>query len=438
MYSNSIALPTYPEWYRIERESEKIIGKLTSIKELSFYLRNSDEYIRRLAILRIAEIKLKDAIELLKEILDDRIESQINKELAAWAIKSISLKWGIDLFIGHKLLNKYSGSERTIDINKVTMPDGDSSVKFEFTTSLISSELELENEDFRHSEDIDFAMPFSVKEWFSEWVKEFSQTARTVFVNLPGLLIKFMARLAVLIVRKILINASRTLWHGILRCYAGFKNRPEKHKSISAVEPGKYGRTTFDEKVTPLEPVKNALYRFIYIVLAPVRLIIKHRRFSIATFLVIYLSLAYTSYGKIVTYKYAGLDLVDMQNRVYASTKELLGYAGNELKGILSTGQPGNTLDTTSSETTSLNITQSGESKTPDKLEYRVTAKTGLNVRKEPSAVSEKVTSKMLTYNSTVTYLGKSQKDSAGKLWYFIRTPDGKNGWVYTKWLEKM
>jgi hypothetical protein len=117
MYSNNIALPVYPEWYKIEKETEKTISKLSSLRELSFYLRNPDEYIRRLAIIRIADIKLKDAIEILKETLDDRVESQINKELAAWAIKVISHKWDIDLFISHKLLNKYSGSERSIDIN---------------------------------------------------------------------------------------------------------------------------------------------------------------------------------------------------------------------------------------------------------------------------------------------------------------------------------
>jgi len=73
-----------PEWYRTEKDTAKIIEKLGSVKELDFYLRNPDEYIRRLAILRLYRISDKESIFVLKELLDDPVESDDNKYLAAW------------------------------------------------------------------------------------------------------------------------------------------------------------------------------------------------------------------------------------------------------------------------------------------------------------------------------------------------------------------
>jgi len=49
-----------PEWYRSERDTEKTIQKLNQIKELDYYLSNPDEYIRRLAILRLRSLPAKE------------------------------------------------------------------------------------------------------------------------------------------------------------------------------------------------------------------------------------------------------------------------------------------------------------------------------------------------------------------------------------------
>lgn len=95
-----------PQWYKVERETEKIISKLSTIPEIAFYLKNPNEYIRRLAILRLSQLRLKDSINVLNEILEDPLENQNNKELSAWVIKLVSSKWNIDLLLNSKQINK--------------------------------------------------------------------------------------------------------------------------------------------------------------------------------------------------------------------------------------------------------------------------------------------------------------------------------------------
>lgn len=435
MYSNNITLPIYPEWYKVERDTEITIKKLTTLRELSFYLKNSDEFLRRLAILRIAELKLKDSIEILKEILDDRLESKNNKELAAWAIKSISLKWNMDLFISHKLLNNYTGSERSLDINRVSLNDSLSPVKFEFSSSLQNSQLNLDTESIRYSEDVNFDMPFSLKEWFFAWFHEFSGASRKVLVNIPGIffksLIKFSVFAAKNLFKKPLLAVCRTL----SKTYSNYKSRPREQKEKRRYQsPYSYN---YKEKVNTSELVKKAVFKLLYFILTPLRLIIKHKGFSAATLAVFYLLLAYTTYGKIITYKYAGIDLADTQSHVYYSSKEFLGYAWSEMKNIFSIAASNNTVENSSRNNEMPDTVQETGNGPYGSRVFNVTAKTGLNLRKSPDAASEKVSDEILTYKSKVLYLGKSQKDAAGKLWHYIKASDGKTGWAYSKWLEE-
>jgi hypothetical protein len=435
MYSNNFTLPIYPEWYKVERDTEKTIKKLTTLKELLFYLKNSDEFLRRLAILRIAELKLKDSVEILKEILDDPLESRNNKELAAWTIKSISLKWNTDLFISHRLLNNYTGSERILDINKVSINDSLSSIKFEFSSSLQNSQLNLDTENFRHSEDVNFDMPFSLKEWFYAWLHELTQTSRKVLINLPAVFLRSVIKFTSFTAKNIFRKPMLALFHSLSKAYSSYKTKSEKqkdsHRSRSQLS------CCYRQKTSISLFIKKAVFKLLYYILTPIRLILKHKGFSAVTLAVVYLLLAYTTYGKIITYKYAGIDLADTQTHIYHSSKEFLGYAWNEMKDILGTAVSNNTVENSSDNSVIRNNIQGAVNELSASTFYSVTAKTGLNLRKSPDAASEKVSDKTLAYNSKVLYLGKSQKDSTGNTWYYIKAPDGKTGWVFSKWLEE-
>ena len=68
---------------------------------------------------------------------------------------------------------------------------------------------------------------------------------------------------------------------------------------------------------------------------------------------------------------------------------------------------------------------------------YTVTAKKGLNIRKQPDLKSEKIGTDSLPFGSTVAYMSKVQKDKTGTTWYYVETQDGRIGWVSALYLRE-
>lgn len=434
MYSNSAVLPNYPEWYRIERETEKTIKKLLSVKDLSFYLKNPDEYIRRLAVLRISELKPKEGMDVLKEIMDDRSESSTNKELAAWVIKSISLKWNLDLFLTNRLLNQYTGNEIYSEMYKVSVEDPLPSVKFEFASSLVDGELQIDGDNIRRSEDIRFDTNLSVKEWIKEYYREWGKVIipalKRFFINLPVLILPFLKKLFIFIFLKLPVLLSKPIVN-IVRAQS-FKSNALKNYKTSYNIP-------YAHKRNPLEVVNHAVKKFIfnlfYVLFTPVRLMIKYKKLLLLTVAASYCVLAFSTPGKIFTYKNFGVDLMDVQTNVLNAGKEILVYASSELRDIIG-------LDERIQVDTHRNASKTTQAKASSPAvplkQYKVTAKSGLVLRKNPNTILEKVQENSIPYNSTVTYLQKSQQDSTGKLWYYIQTPQSNKGWVNSKYLEEI
>jgi hypothetical protein len=110
--SNELRTLPVPDWYITERETEKTIQKLKTIKELDYYLQNPDEFIRRLAILRLRELAPKEAAYTLKELHDSPAETPGNKYICGWILNSL-LKGRNDLLL---MSSRYgtglNGSER--------------------------------------------------------------------------------------------------------------------------------------------------------------------------------------------------------------------------------------------------------------------------------------------------------------------------------------
>ncbi|MCX7923396.1 MAG: SH3 domain-containing protein [Clostridia bacterium] len=418
----------YPEWYKIEKDTEKTIKKLSSIKDLVFYLKNPDEYIRRIAILRIGELNLKESINYLKEILDDPIETTLNKELAAWTIKSVSLKRDVDLFISSKLLSKYSGSEKYTDIYGVSIIDDLPSIKFEFSSQLIEKELHIEGDSTRHSEDINFDVRFSFNEWFRNWYESLIPVIKNMLCTLPS---KALSSLKNYLKMDSIKKVPHKLGAIISKLFILFKCKLKPHNNTTWRKQYKYFYNNTKEKTGFFSLLKNLVLYIFYLIFTPLRLIIRHNKVAFTMIIALYCFLAFTTPGKIITYKQIGMELTDAQSNIYTSSKEILAYAWSEFMDItgISTGTGNISSDY-------VGVAHEPPSPTLAKT-YVITAQTGLTLRKSPSTVAEKAQDKVLPYNSSVLYLSKSQRDSNGSVWYFVKTADGNTGWVYTKWLKE-
>lgn len=447
MYASNISIEEYPDWYKIERDTEKIIKKLNTTKELISYLSNSDEHIRRLSIIRINELKLKDSIVSLKELLDDPLETSKNKELAAWTIKAISNHWDTDLFITNKLLNNYSGNEKYEDIYKVNIKDTLPSLRFDFTSSMLNSEINIENTDIRNSKDIEVDLPFSVKEWFGQYSHDILSDLKTLLIKLPLHFFRGFKYVVSLIVGGLLyifkkfIDCMHKL-KALLKAKKGKKQTQSTHTSETSSDVQKYAHTsqTNDfqnlrnsyndtcyenserEKIGFTQRIKNTMLSIVYIILAPVRFIIKHKRLSLIGLVGIYCFLCFVPFGKALTYKYTGIDLMEKQAQAFYTTKEIVSYAWDEINEILDITTPQSAVAKTDSEpfTQSINMVEH---------KYIVVAQTGLNLREAPNASSKKLL--ILPFESAVT-----KEDEKGN-WYKITTSDGLSGWVSSKYLKE-
>lgn len=371
MSSDDIVLKKYPEWYRLEKETEKTINKLSNIEELKFYLKNSDDYIRRLAILRINELKLKDSINVLEEILDDQSECLMNKELAAWSIKSICLKWDIELYNSNRLLYKFTGNENYGDIFNISIDDSSSSFKFSFSTSPLSSKLEYENDNNHRNQDISFDTYFSFKEWLEAWYSEFIMTGKQKLISFPLIVFNMFKSnykkwfdKFILNGKHQLIKVSVILWNIIknfftftstnmfiklpkmmyrflVNIFTNYKYKRNIRKNRIAYNDG------YDTKSTQfISIIKDAIYGIFYKLFFPVRLIMSHKSYTLASLIAIYYLLTFTDTGKAITYNHFGLSLIELQNKffevdlmkshdeIYIASKKLLIYAWIQTKDI--------------------------------------------------------------------------------------------------------
>ena len=78
-----------PDWFRIGRDAARVMARLSGIRELDFYLRHPEPFIRLHAIRRVAELMLPDAVPALAKRLDDPLENEQNRDEAGWAIRRI-------------------------------------------------------------------------------------------------------------------------------------------------------------------------------------------------------------------------------------------------------------------------------------------------------------------------------------------------------------
>jgi len=416
MQTGNIMLRRLPEWYIAEKDTEKIVKKLSSVRELEYYLKNPDEYIRRISVLRLGELKLKESVNILTEIMDDRFESQSNRDLAVWIIK-----WNTDTFISEILSGKYSGKETYTDICRISIHDSLPSIRLGLSSSLINSELQSDSNETRSSRDIQFDARFCFHDWYEVFSHHFFNYIKSLLAATPK---------AIFSLSKVLYSCSlkklpRFIAFCFSKAFAVIFGR-----SRARAKPRENYPSIYESKSRPLSVISKAAAAILCAFFYPMRLTLRHKKFTVCTLIALYFILTFSAFGKVITYNYFGMDLIQIQSDAYSATKQIFQFAWDEFKGI--TGNK-NIPDTASYPQQTEDSTKSVQDE-----QFVVTAKGGLNLRKLPDSSSGKVLDKILAYGTTVKYLQKSQDDSSGRLWYYIETPDGKTGWAYSKWLKDM
>lgn len=431
------SLLSMPEWYRSERETEKVINKLNHIKELDYYLNNPDEYIRRLAIIRLQKLVSRESVYLLKDFLDSPAESEENKALAAWAIKTFSDKQDALFFLNNKYAGRFSGKESIEELFPVIYENIASSVRFDFSSSHSYSALKLDDEETALEREHFFETSFDFKEWRSLFIKTFFRNLAAGLLSVPGILFKIPKNLLGRFKRP---AAQRSRAHTAGRQETGSHNNGEEGLFAKSEEGyGRNGYYALSREMRRKKPglwtlLKRGGFQFLYILLFPVRFLLKHKAASLCVAALIYFLLASTDYGRALTTKYFNVDLKQFQTTAVEKAKTTTRQAlleFNHFTGI-SDWEKKKGSDTKGASKTMMASDISSNKKDN---RYMVISQNGLNIRKQPDPDSGKVGSDPLLYGSTVTYLSKSEKDPEGRLWYYIKADDGRTGWVSAKYL---
>lgn len=475
-----------PEWYRTERDTAKIIEKLGSVKELDFYLQNPDEYIRRLAILRLYKTSDKEAIFVLKELLDNPVESDENKYIAAWILKSFSKKWVSDIFSSNKYVNKFSGYESFDELFSIKTEFISSNVDFNFEDSPSYSLLKLDSDESALQRDIFFETEFDFHKWFASFGTLLKKAFSNLICTLPSLILKLPGFINTVIISKIKqlsqqhaikkqerirlreerISEKENLHETVSKSIdlnpvlsetIKYESSKLNKKAIKQQKPRwkerevkseRFGQDRSDysyyglrkelyKKPSFFSMIKKGVFQMLYVLFFPIRFALKHKLAILCTILLTYSLLAFTSYGRAFTNKYWNIDLRVVQQNTVQKIKDYSTYAFNEFNRITGINEwkakQANAEPASSNVLVASNISDTAENGKP----FTVTAKKGLNIRKSPDAASEKIGTELLTFGSTVTYLSKSSKDDSGITWFYIKSTDGRIGWVSSAYLKE-
>lgn len=411
----------------MERETEKTIQKLKTIKELDYYLQNSNEFIRRLAILRLRELAPKEAVYTLKDLLDSPAETLGNKYLCGWILKSILKGSNNFLFIGSYYGSELNGSERYDELFPVISGITHGAVNLNFGSSPSYSVFNLDNEDTVLERDVYFESGFDMGQWLKSFAASAAANLRNSILSIPAVAGRFL--------KNYITHLSE-------------RKKYKQLKSRASTEPGKSGgqyptadsyyslRKALYKKQSFFTHIKKGVFQLFYGLFFPIRFIRRHKLITLIMLFTAYLLLANTDYGRAFTAKYFRLDLkttqtIALQKLEVCSTYLSDGF--NRLTGMDEWSKKKNNREAYSDQA-SANVASGILSKGPV---YTVNAKNGLNIRVSPDPGSDKVGNVPLEFGSTVVFLDKKEKDKSGSLWYYVNAADGRTGWVSSRYLKE-
>ena len=208
-----------PDWFRIGRDAVRVMARLSGMRELDFYLRHPEPFIRLHAIRRVAELMLPDAVPALAKRLDDPLENEQNRDEAGWAIRRICKYKGVSWFAKTPWTDRYDGSETAAhrygvklvagdDSTPATPPAGDLSVDAAEDEVLLR--IQMDEQDLHIS--------FSVIPWFA-------RNARYLLAGTAKGLLFILVRLGKVLLRAVAV-LGRTIRTGWKQLFSLLKARP--------------------------------------------------------------------------------------------------------------------------------------------------------------------------------------------------------------------
>ena len=447
MLSLNLAM-NLPEWYRLERETEKTIGRLVNLKELDYYLRNPDEYLRRLALIRLSELKPRDCENILREILEDHYESNENKELAAWVLKATATKWNIEIFINNRYLTKFTGNEKLKDIYKITCDEFQPSLRFNFSSNKVCSQIPASEENINNcQQNTVLNSAFNFRQWFSSISGNMLSNLKSIMISFLKLFIKVIGGL----LQHIFVKFPSLLFKGMKNLLKRKEPSPTPKRTLNKPDNSNYcsrlsNKAYNNPDLMPLvmksrkpytyrpsvisslvSVVKKVVMNVLYVFFFPVRLFLKHKIALVIILLTLYIFLNFTNQGSILFKEYTGKEFLQFQTKAVNDIKQFSISSWNSFKDF--TG-----LDEMLKKDDKKVAINNDPGISAVEL-YSVTASKGLNIRELPDPSSEKVTGGSLAFGSIVTFLDKMITDSAGRIWYYVKAEDGRSGWVSAKYL---
>lgn len=416
-----------PTWYITEREAEQTIEKLTDNKELGFYLENPDPFIRRLAIIRCGQLERKDSYSILHRVLDDNLENEENRELAALFMQQLNTRLNLGFFINNKYLNQFTGEEDIDSLFAITIKDTLPDVELKFENTIIESQLHFDNEFIKCSiDEKDDALSFSLKDWLNHY-----KTA--VLRNLCKGLKAFSLMLLLLV----FIKAPKALLCAIKNQRHKAKIRKAEHKSDEKFteEPRakrqprseifvKKSRTNIYR--TPFSSKIKGIARYILnILFIPFRFIFHFKWIILSSLLVIYSLISFTAPGKSLLFRISSQAYYN--NTVFISqTKDFvtsLIASNNTLAGIFGIEQL--PQKTGIQDTNVKNLTK----------KLSVTAPKGLYLRGAPNSTAKKIV--LMQQNTIVSFMEEETKDDSGNIWFKVGLSNGSIGWANSRYLKE-
>ncbi len=204
-HSTSAALRSNePDWFRLGRDAVRVMSQLTGMKELDFYLRHPEPFIRLHAIRRIAVLMLPEAIPNLSRMLDDPLENEQNRDEAGWAIRRISLARGLPWFAHSEYTNRYEGTELPADRYGVTIADGGEE-RASAVSRAIPDDARMEDEVLLRiqMEEKKVSVDFSPVSWLSSNFRHLTRSLACGIINLLKFLFLATVHVMSALVRRI-------------------------------------------------------------------------------------------------------------------------------------------------------------------------------------------------------------------------------------------
>lgn len=285
----------YPEWFKVEKEAASIIHQLSNFHDLTFYLQNSNPYIRFQALLRLQRLRTPESISLLEEILNNPLETTANRRLAGQTIYHIAQAHNLNLFIA----NPFGDAEED-KLNQYCEPVIKEPTEFYglfFSPPPLYAKADLEEDYLMRNNEIELQISLDFASWFQAWKSNLWAKTTSLLKNIPGLLTKGFKKIKFIslnLIKKVLTYFKEYL----IRLYYRGKN-----------------------KINFFELVKSLIFYLLYLILTPFRLIRNNKGIVMGALLIFSLYWGYIS---------RDFDLLSLQNWDWEKSVEDIWATGKD------------------------------------------------------------------------------------------------------------